>query len=388
MNEKIDLNGKNVLVTGASGFIGGRLVDYLVSYCHANVRALVRNFGHAVYIARLPVNLVPGDLTDRESLRQAVSGCEIVFHCAAGMTGEDVERIGTTVEGTRNILDAALEANVKRFVYISTVAVYGPDPGSIVDENTPLVKSGDLYADSKLEAEKLVIQYGVEKHLPVTILRPTIVYGPRSGSWTLGPLNNIRAGKLAFINGGSGFANQVYIDDVVQALLLAATRPEAIGEVFVISNGKWVTWKEFFGYYERMLGVDIPHISLETIDYQRSQISRLRNPFYMGLTFIASPHAQSVIKQIPGLNLVFRLFSKVLPKRIKASAAKQAAALREVKINPPLLPSPWITRLYMAKGVCKIDKARRLLGYEPQVSLEEGMRLTEAWLRYNRLIPG
>lgn len=388
MNAKIDLNGKNILVTGASGFIGSRLVEYLVSGYHANVRALVRTFGRAVHIARLPVHLIPGDITDPESLRQAISGCDIVFHCAAGISGDDDERTAATVDGTRNMLEAAVEANVQRFVHVSTVAVHGADPGPVIDENTPLIKSGNLYADTKLEAEKLVLQYGMEKGLPVAILRPTIVYGPRSGSWTLAPVNNIRAGSLALIDDGQGIANQVYVDDVVQALLLAATRPEAVGEVFVVSNGNGVTWKEFFGYYARMLGADIPSISLEHIDRVYSQASQLRNPFYLGLSFVASPHAQAVVKQIPGLSFAFKGFTRVLPKKIKTSITGQAAELRELKINPPSLPNPWTVKLYTAKGVCKIDKARRLLGYQPQVSLAEGMRLTEAWLRYNRLILG
>jgi nucleoside-diphosphate-sugar epimerase len=390
MNQAQSLSGKNILVTGATGFIGGRLVEYLVSYCHANVRALVRNYGKAVRIARLPVQLVPGDLMNLDSLRGAAAGCVVVFHCAAGISGEDDERRAATVDGTRNMLEAASEAGVKRFVHISSAAVYGPDPGPWVDETTPLVRSGNLYADAKLEADQMVARFGVEKGLPVVILRPTIVYGPGSGAWTISPVNRLLSGTLELIDGGQGLANQVYVDDVVQAMLLAAVRPEAVGEAFVISNGTAVTWKAFFGCYARMLGSDsdLPDRTLDSIDQQVGQFNRLRNPFYMGMTFLASPHANAIIHQVSVLNKSVRVLSGILPKRIKESILSQAASLREIKLNPPQLPDPWTVKLYTAKGVCKIDHAQQKLGYQPQVSFTEGMQYTEAWLRHIHLIPG
>jgi nucleoside-diphosphate-sugar epimerase len=386
VSANLDLHGKTILVTGASGFIGSRLVEYLVNYANADVRALVRGFGRAAHIARMQVKLIPGDITNPDSIRKAMAGCEIVFHCAAGMAGEDEERKSATLDGTRNMLDAAVEAKVKRFVHVSSVAVYGPDPGPVVDENTPLIPSDDVYADSKLEADKLVSEYGTTKGLPIVILRPAIVYGPRAGGWTLGPIQNLRTGRLTLLDGGEGIANQVYIDDVVQAMLLAATRPEAIGETFVISGGAPVTWKEFLGYYARLLKIEIPDLSVESINSQQKQAAKLRKPQYMGLTFLASPHAWSVISQVRLLAIPARLLDKMLPSKVKKSLTNEAISLRQLKLNPPAYPRPWIIKLYTAKGICKIDKAQRLLGYEPQVSLEEGMRITEEWLRYNCVI--
>lgn len=385
MNRPLTMQGAPVLVTGATGFIGGRLVDYLVSHYKANVRALIRNYGRAVRLARLPVELVPGDLMDSDSLCKATAGCDIVFHCAFGTTGEDEVRRSVTVDGTQNMLEASLAAKVKRFVHVSTIAVHGPDPGPTVDENTPLLYSNNLYADAKADAEKLAFQYVQEKGLPVVILRPTIVYGPRSRSWTLGPINNLKKGKLTLIEDGSGIANHVFVDDVVQAMLLAATRPEAVGEAFVVSYGSGVTWKEFFGYYARMLGIELPNLTLQTIRQQKRQLAQLRNPLDMGLTFVASPHAQSVVREMPGIGPAVGLALKALPRSVKRAILDRATTLREIKLNPPNLPSQWIIDLFCAKGICKIDKARRILGYQPQFSLDEGMKLTEAWLRYVKL---
>lgn len=388
MNRPLTLQGAPVLVTGATGFICGRLVDYLVSYCEANVRALIRNYSRAVRLARWPVELVPGDLMDPDSLRKAVAGCDIVFHCAFGTTGEGKVRRSVTVDGTQNMLEASLAAKVKRFVHISTIAVHGPDPGPTVDENTPLLYSNNPYAypDAKIDAEKLALQYVQEKGLPVVILRPTIVYGPRARFWTLRQINKLKKGKLALIEDGSGIANHVFVDDVVQALLLAATRPEAVGEAFVVSCGTGVTWKEFFGYYARMSGIELPNLTLQTIKQQKRQLAQLRNPLNMGLTFVASPHAQSVVREMPGIGPAAGLALKALPKGVKRAILDRATTLRETKLNPPNLPSQSVIDLFCAKGICRIDKARRMLGYQPQFSLDEGMKLTEAWLRYAKII--
>jgi nucleoside-diphosphate-sugar epimerase len=382
----LNLSGSTVLVTGASGFIGGRLVDYLFYHYNAKILALTRNYGRSVLLARLPVKLVPGDLLDPESLQKAAADCDAIFHCAAGMSGDDDVRYRTTVEGTRNILDAALANKVKLFLYVSSIAVHGPNPGSVIDENTPLTYCNDIYTDAKIDAEKLVSQYGNEKGLPIVIVRPTVVYGPRSNSWTVGPINNMKNNRLTLIDGGSGIANHVYIDDVVQGMLLAAKCPEAIGEVFILSYGNGATWKEFFSYYTLLLGIDLPDISVETINHQRQQIDQLRNPINKGLSFLASPHARSVAYEIPGAKTVLKLAEKTLPNQWKQSILSRANRMREIKLNPPILPRNMLVEMFCAKGICKIDKAQNILGYHPEFSLDEGMKLTEAWLRHVRLV--
>lgn len=386
MKERIDLQGANVLVTGATGFIGGRLVDYLSAHFRANVRVLVRSYGRAVRLARYPVELVPGDLTDPASLQRACAECDIVFHCGFSPAGEDEFRRRVIVDGTDFLIQAALAAGVKRFVHVSTVAVHGPDPGPVIDADTPLIYTGDVYADAKVDAEKLVFQAIRQHELPAVVIRPTIVYGPHGGSWTLGPLHNLKQGKLTLYDNGEGIANHVYIDDVVQALLLAATRPEAIGQAFLASYGSGVTWQEFFGHYARMTGVALPNLTTRQIEEARKLQQRLRNPLYLGLSFVASPRAQSLLREMPGAQPVLRLVGGALPASTKRSLLARATAIREVKLRPPDLPRPWILQLFHAKGVCNIDKTRQLLGYHPQFPLDVGMSLTESWLHEMRLL--
>jgi nucleoside-diphosphate-sugar epimerase len=381
VNSSLNLQGAKVLVTGATGFIGGRLTDYLTLHYKANVRALVRNYGRAVHLARYGTELIPGDLLNPESLSKAAAGCDVVFHCAFGAVGEDDERRNVTVDGTKHVLEAALAAGVKRFVHVSTVSVHGADPGPVIDENTPLAYTGELYGDAKIDAEKLVLHYVHEKGLPAVIVRPTIVYGPRAGGWTIGPVTNMKRGQFTLIEHGSGVANHVYVDDVVQGLLLAAVRPNINGEAFLLSQGSGVAWKEFFGYYARLLGVELPNLTRQMIQEQQAQMAQLRNPLHWGISFVSSPRAQSIARQLPGVGAALGVAGKTLPRRWQTALLDHSTKMRAVKLNPPVLPRPWIVDLFCAQGLCKIDKAQRMLGYQPQVGLAQGMRLTESWLR-------
>ena len=381
MTNPLDLRSSKILITGASGFIGGRLAEYLTLHYAADVRCLVRSYGKAVRLARLPVTLLSGDLLNADAVQAAARECDIVFHCAFGASGTPEERRRATVDGAQNILEAAAAAGAQRFVHVSTIAVHGPDPSARITEDTPLQYSNDVYADAKIDAEKLVNAYGATRGLPVTIVRPTIVYGPRAGGWTVAQIQQMRSGKQTLIDSGAGIANHVYVDDVVQLLLLAAVRPEAVGQAFIASHGTGVTWRDFFQHYADLLGVELRNLSLETIAQQRKRMAQLRRPHNMGLSFAASPHAQSIVREMPVLGGLVQAAHHRIPGNVKESLLAHAAAMRETKLNPPALPRQWMIDLFCAKGLCQIDKAQRLLGYRPQFDLADGMQRTQFWLR-------
>src|ERR1019366_87489 len=144
---------ETVFVTGATGFIGGRVSERMMQ-ADVKVRALVHGMHRAARIARLPVELCPGDLLERESLRQALGGAKLVIHCGVGPAS-------SIVRGTENMLSVAHAAGVKRFIHVSTAAIYGitPPPGS-ESEDAPLRRTGDAYCDNKAAAEKVVLNYG------------------------------------------------------------------------------------------------------------------------------------------------------------------------------------------------------------------------------------
>ncbi len=224
---------------------------------------------------------------------------------------------------------------VARVVHTSSIAVYGLEPADGTDETYPFNRSsGNPYADSKIAAEELVQKYLREKGLHTTILRPADIYGPRSTTAALGPVVAIKLGWMELIDGGEGLSNHLYVDNLVDAYLLAVENDHLAGRAYIISDGIGTPWRDFFGYYARMVGKGpLPSITRE------------------------------------------RAWQK----------AAEAEARAEASGRPPSLTRAAVT-LMTQKAVFCIDKARRELGYTPRISLDEGMRLTEEWLREKRYI--
>ncbi|MDI6762572.1 MAG: NAD-dependent epimerase/dehydratase family protein [Thermodesulfobacteriota bacterium] len=333
----MEIRGLSALVTGGSGFIGGRLAERLATEEGVRVRAMVRNVKKAERLQKLPLEIVQADLLDLDSLRDAVSGCDLVFHCAALVreTGNRNEFFRTNVEGTENILKVSSEAGVKKFIHFSSVAVYGMNPPDRTDETTAYQPCGNLYCDTKIAAEKAVWAAHQEGRLPVVVIQPANVYGPHSNPWTLRPIKLINSGQMILINGGRGLCNYVYIDNLIDATLVATKRDPSVGQAYLVSDGNVVMWKEFFGYYAQMAG---------------------------------KPNIRSVPE---GLARVIAL-SMEIASRITG--------------RPPKITREAV-RYLTRQARFSIEKARRELGYQPRFSLEDGMKLTEQWLREAGYLP-
>lgn len=390
---KVNLQAKHVLVTGATGFIGGRLIERLVQHRGINVRALVRNFAHASRIGRFAVEMVPGEVTNARQVSEATDGCDVVFHCAYGSSGDSDEQRRVNVEGTRNVLEAALAHGVKRLVFLSTLMVYGASDNRDLDETAPRRYSGSPYSDTKIDAEKLVFEY-FGRGLPVTVLQPTLVYGPYSPYGTVSILATLRSSKIILVNGGEGICNAVYVDDVVSAALLAATRNEAAGEAFLISGPKPVTWREYYAGYERLLNMSatVSMSAQEAICYYKEK-SRPPGLIHETLNLLrCDPAVKDRIANTREMRLVISAARRLLPERLWRRMKGQDARPLGVSpfsasaIKPPAAWSPTMIRFFAARTPVRIDKARRLLGYEPAFTLDRGMRLTEQWARWANLL--
>lgn len=390
--ETAALKGKKVLVTGGTGFIGGRLIECLVRDCEADVRVLVRNFTRIPRIARFPLETIHGDVTDLETVIKAVDGCEIVFHCAYGNRGTPAQQKSVNVEGTENVLKAALAGNVKRVVHISTLSVYGQTADDELDESAPRKYSQEVYGDSKLDAERIVFSYFREFGLPVTVIQPTVVYGPLAPAWTVGPLNRLKSGRMILVDNGQGLCNAVYINNVIQALILAAVKESAIGQAFLISGEKPVTWKDFFEGYEQILN-EISTVSMNESEirafmkqYKREhntlkQIMRLPGEV-MGVLF-SNPKAISNVIRGPAFSYLAGTYRPLLPRSIDnriLSIFSKGGMESSPEGEKPILP---LTKkeiaYYRAKTRVNITKAKEYLGYHPEYALDEGMLLTKKW---------
>src|SRR5438874_464514 len=236
-----------ILIIGAGGFIGGRVVEMLQGLLGIPVRASVRRWSSAVRIGRLPVEIVLCDIADADQVRRAMDGVGGVVHCAYGDPA-------VFVEGTRTVLQAALEAGVDRVVHLSTMEVYG-DVEGVVFEDAPLRKTGWSYRDSKIDAELACRSY-MDRGLAVSILRPTIVYGPFSRDWTARFAERLVAGgTFPGREDCQGTCNLVYIDDLVAAIVLALDRKEAAGAAFNVNGEERLTWWQYLNDLSRAIGL-------------------------------------------------------------------------------------------------------------------------------------
>lgn len=318
-----------VLVTGAAGFIGRALTQRLEAG-GAEVRGVdIR--------ADRERDIVAGDIATPGPWQAAAEGCDTVIHTAAAVTNAATRERGWRINvlGTRNVIDAARSAGARRFVHFSSCRAYSDlDFPDGVTEEYPVRPDGSVYVDTKVASEQVALQAHAAGEVEATIIRPGDVYGPGSRPWTLLIIEAIRSRQFLLPAMGRGIFSPTYIDNLVDGVILAATRPEGAGHVFMISDGVGVTTSEFFGHYYRMLGRRGPRVV---------------------------PSAAALVLA-------------ALPEGVAALTRKETEIRRE-------------SMRYLARrGTYSIEKARDLLGYEPAIDLEEGMRRTELWLRAEGLL--
>lgn len=295
------------------------------------MRGLARQPDNASRLAGQGVDIVQGDLLYGASLEQAVEGCDAILHAAAWTGGPGVGGAAgwtTNVAATRHLLQLARRQGTQRFIYFSSVAVYGLNSSPVIDETAPTPPVGQLYPDSKIAAEAMV-RDAQSQGLSTTIIRPASTYGPRGFAWSISPIQQIQRGRLVLLGSDQGLVNPGYIDNLVEGTLLALSGPQADGETFNLCDGIVVTYRDFYLRYAAMLGKD----RLPTIP----------------------PALARLAVSAPGQWLRRRLGRSV--------------------------PGRWSYHFRFNPSRFSIDKASRLLGYQPQVDFDEGMRRTEAWLR-------
>jgi len=283
-------------------------------------------------------DVVAGDISAVGSWQTHTAGCDVVVHTAAAVSNvaAPARAWDVNVRGTRNVLDAAVAGGATRFVHFSSAAVYGHHRPAEVDERYPVRTTGSTYGDTKIAAEQVVLQSHAAGEIAACVLRPSDVYGPGSRPWTILPVEMLRRHQVLLPARGRGHFNAVYVDDVAEAVLLASTSERAAGEVFNVAGGPAVETSTFFGHYARMLGL---------------------GPAPATSTGVAVLVAEAIGR-----------VSRALGLPSEASAATM--------------------RMLAGRGSISIDKARRVLGYEPRVELAEGMRSTEDWLREQGYLDG
>lgn len=316
-----------VLITGANGFIGNTLMRYYKQQGIAVVGVDLCGNGD---------DIIEGDISEPETISHLLKECDVIVHTAAlvsnAMKDSDMWRVN--VLATRNLIAAAKQHKVRRFVQISSIVAYGNTAAGELDEDHPVHADGGSYVLTKLASEHAVLVAQASGGIEVVILRPGDVYGPGSRPWIIAPLEAIAKNQFMLPAKGEGFFRPVYVDDLIRGIDLAVRHPDAAGEIFNLSCEGYITTKEYF-----------------------------------------APHYQWLGKKGP------MLVSTKVALRVSAIASKVADLMGNLNEASPATVAQLATKSWFS-----IKKAERILGWKPEISFEEGMKHSHQWAKDNNLV--
>ena len=325
-----------ILVTGGTGFTGKALVRRLLDDGHYVIALDYKEGLKTQELREWGATVVIGSVTDANVVQECIPGVEVVHHLAAAfreMNVADSYYDEVNVEGTRVVLDAAHREGVKKFVYCSTCGVHGNCDDPPAAESAP-IQPADYYQRTKYEAEPIVIEY-YKKGLPATILRPAAIYGPGDPERFLMIFRRVASGLFPMFGDGKTLYHPLYIDNLVDALVLSMDAGKGLGEAYLIADDEYVEIEDLVRRIARAMNteVKIPHFPVLPAVALGHVVEKLCKPFG-----VAPP---------------------IFPRRVD-----------------------W----YRQNRAFDIRKATQDLGYVPRVPLDDGLRRTAAWYRDNRYI--
>jgi nucleoside-diphosphate-sugar epimerase len=255
-----------ILITGATGFIGTHLLKTLIQEGRS-VRCLTRKPENKKKLEHMGAEVVFGDLLDKASLTPALKGINTIYHLAAEVYSRRVtDYFRHNVTGTINLLDSCRSNGTERFIHCSSIAASGPNP----DKSSLLTETDECnpvtpYGRSKYEAEKIVLEYYRRYNVPAVIIRPPTVYGPGQSAVINEFFIQVKKGKFFIMGAGEYLRSLCYVENLVEGLLLAERKKEAIGEIFFIADKEVYTFKELAELIANAEGVKIKLISLSPL---------------------------------------------------------------------------------------------------------------------------
>jgi len=322
------------LITGATGFLGGHVAEA----CAARglpVVTIARPGSDTKLLDRLGATIRRGDITDAGVVQQAVDGADVVVHCAAkvGDAGPVEDYRGVNVEALRGLLDTCKGRPLHRFVHMSSLGVYEARHHHGTDEREPLpAQHMDGYTQSKVEAEQLALAYQREHGVPVVVLRPGFVYGPRDRNVLPKLIQRMATSKIHYLGGDRRALNTIYIGNLVDAVFLAAEQPWAVGQVYNLTDGEFVSKRRFIEAVAEAMGFKKPK--------------------------------QLLPRWLAGILV------RLVERRVRRAGPNGKTVLTPAQFKFLLLNLDF-----------SIEKAKRELGYRPRVGFDEGMRQTMAWYK-------
>jgi nucleoside-diphosphate-sugar epimerase len=323
------------LITGATGLVGGHLAEACVRRGDS-VTTIARSNSDTSLLEKLGVSVQRGDLTDAALVRQVMEGADVVVHCAAkvGDWGPVEDYRAVNVQGVRRLLEAARTRQLTRFVHISSLGVYAARHHYGTDESEPLPSQHmDGYTQTKVESEQVALQFQRDFKLPVVVLRPGFVYGPRDRNVLPRLIDALKQRTLRYLGGRKRAMNTIYVGNLVDAIFLTIDKPQALGQVYNLTDGEYVSKQRFIETIVNTLQLPPPGWSL---------------PLWMA-----------------------RIAAWYLEGWARFWGAKEAPLLTQARIK------------FLGLNLdFSIEKAKRELGYQPRTSFETGMQQTLAWYRH------
>ncbi|MBD0270540.1 MAG: NAD-dependent epimerase/dehydratase family protein [Acetobacteraceae bacterium] len=343
---------ETVLITGAGGFLGGTIVEALHFSGEREPRAGISRWTSAPRIARMPVPIVQCDVLKPAQLAAAMEGVDHVIHCAVG------EDLSVIVDGTANVLEAARAAGVRRVVHISSVAVYGAATGEVDEAATAPPGTVTPYGAAKIRAEAACMQAAAGGQ-SVVVLRPSIVYGPFAGRWTVLYAMRLRAGRWGDLgDAGEGKCNLVHVHDVARYAVASLDAPGVEGEVFNVNGPEVVSWNEYFQRFNDGLG--LPPLQPRTAQKAR-MAALLTQPVRIAGKFALKNFSPQLIWLSQNSDRLKRL-------------------MKETELTLRCTPNGDELSLFGLDAVYPTTKAERAFGMAPRIDLSEGLAMTVAWL--------
>jgi nucleoside-diphosphate-sugar epimerase len=353
-----------VAVIGANGFIGSRFVERSQEDGTFEVVPIVRKHSSLARCARFELDARIGDAQDTDSLAAAMSGCDAAFHCVVG----DAKQI---IGAAKVLPEACVKAGISHVAYLSSASVHGQDVAPGTTEDTPLpARHAISYNASKAAAEVALIRAARSRGVQAAVLRPSIVWGPRS-FWIGGFADQLLNGTAGLTESGKGFCNSIYVDNLIDASLLVLRSQVEPGRVYFVQDELSLTWSEFVRPVIEAFGMDadsipsVPRVSAPP--KKRMDISKLKeSPFGAFMKRMAGPKVKGFAK-----------------------AAFNALSKGDTGVKPfELPPVPKsavnfeISELHCCRGRLSDERIRKELGYSPRITIEEGMRRSVAWLEF------
>lgn len=322
-----------VLVTGAAGFLGSHVTDLLVARGE-RPRVLVRPGESLRSLADADVEICPADIGDRAAIGAALTGVDRVLNCAArtGPWGPEAEFFRTNVHGLETLVHAAMAAGVRRLVHVSSITVHGNDVQGEADESAPLQEEPNPYSRSKVAGERLLQLMIRDEGAPVTIVRPGWIYGPRDTASFARIAQMIDKRRMIMTGSGENHLPLIYASDAAQGVVLASEVGQAEGRSYLLVNDESVTQREFLTAIAAELGAPAP---TRRIPYQ------------------------------PAVTL--------------GALAESLGRLARSRKPPPVMR--YGIQLLGGENRFVISRARRELGFSPQVDLTEGVKRSVEWYR-------